>query len=185
MKRNEILDYVSLNKPAAHIDGRTALTHGVELGRQIVCRRSRFLEESGCRSYLDYKKKKMKDGRILWNILLGLATLNDQIEGSKRLYQSTHKLGMEFDSLQPIPSGLITMIIVVWTICMIILSFGNTALLLLRELFIPVYLWEKRNILRRKHWKAYIICFAPALLSWVVILWVPRRCRIKQMNIMN
>ena len=104
-----MLEYIESIKPQAHRDGREILKEGLEEGKRIVAGKSRFARESGYPSYLEYKKSRMKEGKICWNILMGLATLEEQVEATKALYEFTQRTGLTVDSLQPIPSGLVAL----------------------------------------------------------------------------
>ena len=104
-----MLEYIKSIKPEAHRDGREILKEGIEEGKTIEAGKSRFARESSYSSYLEYKKAQMKEGKICWNILMGLATLEEQVEATKELYDFTQRTGLTVDSLQPIPSGLVAL----------------------------------------------------------------------------
>lgn len=98
-------DYVKSIKPKTHTDGRRILEKGIELGRTIEAGKSRFIRESKYSSFLEYKKECIAAGKICWNILLGLATLEEQVDAIKKIYEFTQRTGLVVDSIQPIPSG--------------------------------------------------------------------------------
>lgn len=102
-----MLEYVKSLKPQPHADGRELLKKGMEIGRSFKAGRSRFIRESNGKysCHMDYKKECMREGKINWNILLGLATLDEQIAGIKKLYDFTVDTGLELHDVQCIPSG--------------------------------------------------------------------------------
>ena len=108
MDKNKLL-YLKSIKPDPHRNGNEILKEGIKLGKTIKAGKSRFARESGFSSYLEYKKDCMKKGKITWNILMGLASLEEQVEATKRLYEFTQRTGLSVDSLQPIPSGLVAL----------------------------------------------------------------------------
>jgi hypothetical protein len=103
------LAYLREIKPGPHPDGRALLRKGIEMGRSFQAGKSRFIRESGHASYLEYKKKCIREGRITWNILLGLATLEEQVAGIKKLHEFMQRTGLVIDTIQPIPSGRIAL----------------------------------------------------------------------------
>jgi len=104
-----VIEYIEGLKPAGHLDGRELLKEGMEMGRSIQSGKSRFIRESGYKSLLEYKKEIRKEGRIYWNILMGLATLEEQVEATKKLYEFSQRTGLIVDSIQPIASGVIAL----------------------------------------------------------------------------
>ncbi len=108
MDKNK-LAYLKSLRPGPHRNGNEILKDGIKLGKTIKAGKSRFARESGYSSYLDYKKDCMKKGKITWNILMGLASLEEQVEATRELFEFTRRLGFSVDSLQPIPSGLVAL----------------------------------------------------------------------------
>jgi methylmalonyl-CoA mutase cobalamin-binding subunit len=105
----EILDYIKSIKPGPHLDGMKVLQEGIEIGKTIQTPKSRFSRESGFRSYLEYKKHLTKEGRIYWNILMGLATVKEQVEAIKKIYEFMQRTGFSVDTIQPICSGKVAL----------------------------------------------------------------------------
>ena len=107
---NAMIDYIKRLKPPAHPDGRQILMDGVKIGETLEAGRSRFIREGGqYRTHMAYKKDLTRQGRIYWNILLGLATLDDQVEGVKKIQAFVERTGMEVSCIQAIPSGLVAL----------------------------------------------------------------------------
>ena len=99
------LEYMKTLKPEAHRDGRELLKEGIEMGKTIEAGKSRFDRERGYKSFLEYKKQLTKEGKIFWNILIGLASVDEQVEGIKKLWDFTQRTGLRVDMVQPIGSG--------------------------------------------------------------------------------
>jgi len=105
----EILEYLKSIKPGPHPEGLKVLQEGIEMGKAIQAPKSRFSRESGYKSYLEYKKHLMKEGRIYWNILMGLATVKEQVEAIKKIYEFMQRTGFSVDTIQPICSGKVAL----------------------------------------------------------------------------
>jgi hypothetical protein len=103
---NEKLDYLRSLKPAPHRDGREVLKEGIEFGNSFQSGTSRFIRESGYKSFLEYKKQLIKEGKIYMNFLPGLATLDEQIDGIKKTYEFMQRTGNRIDGIQGIASQL-------------------------------------------------------------------------------
>jgi methylmalonyl-CoA mutase cobalamin-binding subunit len=103
------LDYIRTIKPPPHKDGRELLQEGLDTGKSIQSGKSRFIRESGYRSFLDYKKDCTRQGRIYFNMLLGLSSLEEQIEAIKEVHKFIQRTGMIVDAVQAIPSGLVAL----------------------------------------------------------------------------
>jgi hypothetical protein len=54
---NEILEYLKSIKPGPHPKGIDVLKEGIEMGKAIKTQKSRFIRESGHKSFLEYKKQ--------------------------------------------------------------------------------------------------------------------------------
>lgn len=105
----EKLEYIKGLKPKAHPDGRELLKEGMAIGASFQAGRSRFIRESEYDTFLDYKKACTAEGRIYFNMLLGLATLDEQVEAIKKVHEFIERTGLVVDAIQTIPSGLVAL----------------------------------------------------------------------------
>lgn len=90
-------------------DGYQVLKEGEEIGRGIEMKKSLFLEESGYETYAAYKKDYAEKGKNTWEILLGLGNLEEQIAAIKETYEYAQRTGLSIQTVQVIPSFLITL----------------------------------------------------------------------------
>ncbi len=97
-------EYISSLLPEGLPDGKKLVEEGIELGKTLELGKSKFLESSGYRTYLEYKKDCSEKGKIVWQILLGLATLEEELEGIKEIYNFSKRTGLEINTVQAIPS---------------------------------------------------------------------------------
>lgn len=103
-------EYLKSLIPVGFPDGRQMLREGIELGRNVSVPRTRFLERNGCANYLEYRKKRLAEGKQTWQLLLGLATLEEQIEAIRKIDEFNRQnaeLGMEISGVQSIPSQIV------------------------------------------------------------------------------
>lgn len=104
------LEYLRSLKPKDHPDGRKMLAEGLEIGKKIKAGRGGYIRsQSKYQNHAQMKRELMKNGQIYWNILLGLATLEEQVAAEKELYEFSRRTGMQIHSIQSIPSGLVAL----------------------------------------------------------------------------
>ncbi|MCG8483238.1 MAG: cobalamin-dependent protein [Clostridia bacterium] len=104
-----MLEYIKGLKPETHLDGRELVKEGISIGRTIKAGKSRFIRESKYSNFLEYKKECTVKGKIYFNMLLGLATLEEQVEAIKEVYEFYKRTGLEVHTIQTIPSGLVAL----------------------------------------------------------------------------
>ena len=56
-------EYIRSLIPQGFPDGRELLREGVEIGKAIQVPRTAFLEKHGCKSYLEYRKKRLAEAQ--------------------------------------------------------------------------------------------------------------------------
>lgn len=103
-------EYIQSLLPANLPDGRKLLEEGRALGNTIQVPRTPFLEKHGCKSYLEYRKRRLAEGKQTWQLLLGLATLEDEIAGIREIdaFNRRHAAnGMEISGVQSIPAQIV------------------------------------------------------------------------------
>ncbi len=103
------VEYVQTLKPIDMPDGYEVLNSGRAIGNKIEMNKNKFLEKSGYPTYLDYKKDMMRQGKPIWLILLGLATLEEQVDGIKKIYEFSQRTGLQIDTILNIPSFLVAL----------------------------------------------------------------------------
>ena len=104
-----MLEYIRGLKPAPHENGMDLVKKGIEIGNSFEAGRSRFIRESNGKytCHMDYKKECMREGKIVWDLLIGLATIEEEIDAIKELSRRAKELGYELNLIQVIPSQLI------------------------------------------------------------------------------
>lgn len=103
-------EYIRSLIPQGFPDGRELLREGVEIGKAIQVPRTAFLEKHGCKSYLEYRKKRLAEGKMTWQLLIGLATLEDELDAIKKIEEFNQRNaaeGMEISGVQSIPSQIV------------------------------------------------------------------------------
>lgn len=104
-----MLDYIRSLKPAPHENGMDLVKKGLEIGKTFEAGRSRFIRESNGKysCHMDYKKECMREGKIVWDLLVGLATIDEEVDAIAELHRRAESLGYELNLIQTIPSQLI------------------------------------------------------------------------------
>lgn len=104
------LEYLRSLKPQAHPDGREMLKEGIEIGKKVKSGKGGFIRsQTKYQNHAEMKRDLTRQGKIYWNILLGLATLEEQVEAEKQLYEFSQRSGLQIHSIQSIPSGLVAL----------------------------------------------------------------------------
>ena len=114
MKNNmkKIISYIQdLRKlyPEDLPKGRDLVQKGMEIGSTFEAGYNRFCLENGYDNHIEYKKECMKDGKIVWQLLLGLGDLDEQIQGIEDIYDYCKKNDFEMNVLQCIPSPVVAL----------------------------------------------------------------------------
>lgn len=89
--------------------GSELVKKGLEIGTTFEAGYNRFCLENGYDNHIEYKKECMREGKIVWEILLGLGTLDEQIQGIKDIYEFCQKLNFEMNVIQVIPSPVLAL----------------------------------------------------------------------------
>lgn len=77
--------------------GRKVLQEGIEIGRKVVTGKSRFQREQGYASDVDFRQEMKKKGEMVWGIIMGLASVDDQVNGMDYLYQFAQRTSVDID----------------------------------------------------------------------------------------
>jgi len=83
--------------------GRDVIQEGRNIGKTIEVGVSAFCREKNVRSITDYKQKRAEKGLITWQMIMGLPSIDEQIEALKDIYQWGKETGIEIDIGQIIP----------------------------------------------------------------------------------
>ncbi len=79
-------------------DGKKLVKEGFEIGKTITPHRGRFLREHGYNSYFDYKEECVREGKIEYITLMGLATWEDQKNGMRQFKEMCARCGFEMNT---------------------------------------------------------------------------------------
>lgn len=100
-------EYIASLIPEGFPDGREMVKEGVEMAKDIPWNKSRFLKETGFESHLEYRKDNLKNGKQTYQLLMGLSTLEEELEGIRKIDEFAKRTGFEVRSMQSIPSQLV------------------------------------------------------------------------------
>ena len=96
------IEYIRSLKPAPHADGRALVRKGMEIGRSFEAPLTWY---EGYRNHMEFKKACQREGKIYWMLLMGLATMEDELAAVKKIYEFQERTGFKLGSLLHIPSG--------------------------------------------------------------------------------
>lgn len=102
-----LIKYIASLIPHDFPDGRSLVKEGLEIGKSISVGRSKFLEKFGYKNYLEYRKDYAAKGKITWQLLVGLATKEEEVEAIKKLEAFNERTGICIHAIQSIPSMLV------------------------------------------------------------------------------
>jgi len=77
------------------------------MAADIPWNKSRFLRETGYESHLAYRKENLKKGKQTYQLLMGLSTLDEELDGIRKIDEFSKRTGFEVRSVQSIPSQLV------------------------------------------------------------------------------
>lgn len=85
-------------------DGARLLEEGAAMGAGIRAGRSRFCVERSVASEVEWKRSLMANGELEWSMIMGLASLEEQVEGLVRLDEYAQRTGVVIDRGLVIPN---------------------------------------------------------------------------------
>ncbi|MBO4393205.1 MAG: cobalamin-dependent protein [Spirochaetales bacterium] len=103
----ELKEYIQSLIPQGFPDGKKLVQEGREMAKNIKWKKSRFLEEYGFDSHLQYRKRNLAEGKQTYQLLVGLSTLEEELDAIKEMDAFHKRTGFEVRSLQSIPSSLV------------------------------------------------------------------------------
>lgn len=77
--------------------GSDIVKEGIDIGRTFEVGKSAFMRYRKVRTESDWKRMQAAEGNIQWNPIIGLATLDEQVEAVKRLWEWGLERGIEID----------------------------------------------------------------------------------------
>jgi methylmalonyl-CoA mutase cobalamin-binding subunit len=102
-----IIEYIQSLIPRDFPDGRVLLKEGLEIGKSITVEPNLFLKKYGYKNYLEYRKDCASKGKIVWQLLVGLSTLEEELEAIKKLDEFSDRTGFDIRTVQSIPNMLV------------------------------------------------------------------------------
>lgn len=84
--------------------GAALVEEGLRLGASIDVGRSAFCRDRGVRSEVEWKRRRMQAGELQWSMIMGLASLDEQLEGLRFLHDFGQRTGVVIDRGLIIPN---------------------------------------------------------------------------------
>jgi len=96
------LEYIRRLKPASHQDGRELVKKGIEIGSSFEAPLTWY---EGYPNHMEFKKACQREGKIYWCLLMGLATMDDEVAAVRKIYEFQERTGFKLGTMLHIPSG--------------------------------------------------------------------------------
>lgn len=84
--------------------GAALVEEGLALGAQTEVGTCLFCRDRGVRSEVEWKRSRMEQGELEWSAIMGLASLEEQVEGLRRLDELGRRHGFVIDRALCIPN---------------------------------------------------------------------------------
>lgn len=84
--------------------GMDLLEEGRAIGKELQPGKNKFFRECGYNNFNEYKVECMKNGKNMWQLILGRANNSEQVKALQDLYEFTQSRGIECRSVDSIPS---------------------------------------------------------------------------------
>lgn len=102
-----IKEYLASLIPKGYPDGRKLVKEGIEIGNSFELGKNKFLRKYGYQNYLEYRKDCVAKNKINWQLLIGLSTLEEEVDAIKKLDEFSNRTGLDIRTVQSIPSMLV------------------------------------------------------------------------------
>ena len=77
--------------------GREIVAQGKQIGKGITIGKTLFMQEQGVSSEVEYKKRMVAEGKIMFHAVFGLGSWQECIEGMKRIYEELTRRDARLD----------------------------------------------------------------------------------------
>lgn len=99
--------YLKSRLPTGFPSGTTLVEEGRQMAAEIPWHKNRFLSAHGYENWFAYCQDCHRRGKEVFTVLLGLATLEEQLDALKKIEAFCDETGIEARSVQMIPSSLV------------------------------------------------------------------------------
>lgn len=107
--RQDLKEYLQSLIPKDYPDGNALVQEGRELGKKIPRHKNRFLRETGYESWEEYCVDCHKQGKETFQLLVGLSTLEEQVDAIKQIGEFHKRTGFEVRCIEDCPSSLVAL----------------------------------------------------------------------------
>lgn len=105
----EQLNYLKSLIPEMEMTGKALVEEGRKIGNELTAGKSRFCQERGYDNHVQYRMEMAEKGEIVFILVVGRATLEEQIEAIKTIYEFCQRLDIEVPIIQNIPSPVVAL----------------------------------------------------------------------------
>ena len=112
--KQDLKEYIASLKPVGFPDGNALVREGREMADRIPWNKSRFLRQTGFETWEQYCLDCHKKGKSVFQLLMGLSTLEEQLDALQKIEAFYQRTGCEVRSVQAIPSSLVGLPAAYW-----------------------------------------------------------------------
>ena len=100
-------EYLASLIPEDMPDWKASWQEGYEIGRKIEIMQTPFMKKYGVKSDAEYRLKKAAEGKITWQINMGLASVEDEAEGLRQAERFNKETGLNISFAHQLPKTIV------------------------------------------------------------------------------
>ncbi|POP31576.1 hypothetical protein C3B58_15830 [Lactonifactor longoviformis] len=100
-------EYIASMIPENLPDWKKSWQEGYEIGKGIEIPETPFFKKHGVKNLADYLLRKAEEGKVMWKILEGFATLEEEIEGMKAVQKWNEETGLCISCVHQLPQNTV------------------------------------------------------------------------------
>ena len=112
--KNELKEYIQRLRRTGLPDGNDMVAEGRSMAKNISWNKNRFLKENGFDTWEQYCVSCHEKGEEVFTLLMGLSTLEEQLDALREIEAFYKRTGYEVRSVQMIPSQLVGLPLEYW-----------------------------------------------------------------------
>lgn len=88
-------------------DWKKSWQEGYEIGKDITIPRTPFMDKHGVHDEIEYRMKMAEQGKITWQVNMGLGSVEEEVEGLKQLQKFNEETGLNISFCHQLPRNIV------------------------------------------------------------------------------
>ena len=88
-------------------DWRKSWEEGYKIGRELEIKETPFMKKYGVKSDAEYRLKMAAEGKLTWQINMGLATVDDEVAGLREAEKFNEETGLNISFAHQLPKTIV------------------------------------------------------------------------------